>query len=579
MAEIKSSQSIFPIIFREAIGSKWLPLLYFLNAFLTPFLLPAENLEAGYTMHHWDLINGLSGTFFLTLFRMGSRNPSRAYLAMTFFISGLAAAFTPYVWAEIVLPHGIPLELNNKWLYAFSGPVAQMVGFALLVGAVRYTRETSHSVAENRSALNLIRRDMKEQIERERSEILALILTTVRPAIEKVERGIHSGADIGEVSREINSMVEEVVRPLSHELDASAAQIDYEINKKRIKRDFRRKRIRTSLKSLIPLRLALSAPLSLFTYCNFNLITIAYLYGFGEALEVSVPFLIFSSILFIGWKKFVNERNALLSLTLLSSITISLIQALAFVQSIYLFSPENLMKEAASFAFTTFLFTLLPALFGMGLFNLRANLEREAKITTEITESISIIKRELWSLRKKFAREIHGGLQSKLQILSLKFERDGGDRLQLVESINTELADLLKAEPEKPRIENFQTFISELIEFWDGIAKISAEISKETYELISMDNLLSECLHEVIREAVNNAVKHSAGSEISLSLNSVESSTLLLSVENNVEKEIKGPLQENLGTSIYKELAHTWALELQPNKVNFKATFIANHQS
>ena len=579
MAEVKNSQSVFPAIFLEGSRSPWLPVVYFLNAFFAPFLLPVEKLEAGYTMHHWDLVTALSGALLLALFRVSNRNPGRAYLALTFFISGLAAAFTPYLWAEIVLPHGIPIELENKWGYAFSGPVAQIVGFALLLGAIRYVRKTSNSVAQNRAALNVLRRDLKDQIEHERSQIVELILTTVKPAIEKVEMGIHSGADRGEVSKGINAMIEEVVRPLSHELDASAAHIDYEVNQKRIKRDFRKKRIHTALRSLIPLNLAISVPLSIFTYINFNLVTIAYLYGFHVALEVSIPFLLLSTLLFIAWKKYVKDRRTRLSKTLLVSMFISLVQALSFASAIYLLSPKNLIEQAPSFAFTTFLYTLLPALFGMGLFNLRANLESEAEITAEIAENISIIKRELWSLHKKFAREIHGGLQSKLQILSLKFERDGGDRTQLVESINKELAALLITKSDKPRIENFRTFISELIEFWDGIASIGSDISNETYDLISTDYLLSECLHEVIREAVNNAVKHSGASEISISLKSEKPSTLLLFVENNVSKEIKSPSEESLGTSIYKELAHSWALEQQPEKVKFSATFILNHQS
>lgn len=576
MAASKESQSIFPTIFSEGLRSPWLPVIYFLNAFLTPFLLPAEKLEAGYTMHHWDLVTALSGTFLLILFRFLNKNPGRIYLGCAFFISGVAAALAPYLWAEVVLPHGIPAELDNKWIYAFSGPVAQIVGFALLVGAGRYTRKTSNSVAESRAALNVLRRDIKDQIERERNQIVELILTTVKPAIVKVEMGIFSGADRGEVSKAINSIIEEVVRPLSHEIDASAAHIDYEVNQKRIKRDFRKKRVRTSLKSFMPLHLALSAPLSLFSYINFNLATIAYLHGFGEALEVSAPFLLFSSLLFIAWKKFVKDRRARLSHVILVSIVISFVQGLSFAASIFLFSRGNLSEQAPSFALTTFAFTLIPALFGMGLFNLRANLEREERITSEIAENISVIRRELWSLRKKFAREIHGGLQSKLQILSLKFERDGGDRIQLVESINTELASLLSPESDKPRIENFKVFISELIEFWEGIVSISAVISAETYELISTDYLLAECLHEVIREAVNNAVKHSGASQISIRLETTKSSTLLLSVENSVSKEINEPSQSNLGTSIYKELAHSWALELHPDRVNFNATFILN---
>lgn len=573
MAVSKKSSSIFPTIFLEGSRSFWLPIIFFLNAFFAPFLLPVEKLEAGYTMHHWDLVTATCGALLLLAFRFLNKNPGRTYLALMFFISGLAAAFVPYIWAEIALPHGIPVALENKWGYAFSGPVAQVVGFALIVGAVRYTRKISNSVAENRAALNILRRDIKEQIEQERNKIVELILTTVTPAFESVEKGIHSGADSGEISQSINAIIEEVVRPLSHDLDESASHVNYEINKRIIKREFRRKRIRTSSKNLIPMRLALSAPLSIFLYINFNLVTIAYLYGFGEALKVSVPFLLFSTVLFHIWSRVTQNRNSHLSRTLLTSITISLFQAISFATAIHLFGPEKLSSDAASFAFTTFLFSFLPALLGIGLLNLRANLEREAEITSEVAESLSVIKRELWSLRKKFAREIHGGLQSKLQILALKFEKDDVNRSEMADSLNSGLRALLPLEPEKPRIENFRKFVSELIEFWDGIATIKAEIGETEFRLISTDYLLAECLHEVIREAVNNAVKHSGATEISISLKSAKSSTFVLLVENNVSKEIKTSSEDNLGTSIYKELAHSWSLEIHPDSVKLNAIF------
>jgi nitrate/nitrite-specific signal transduction histidine kinase len=216
----------------------------------------------------------------------------------------------------------------------------------------------------------------------------------------------------------------------------------------------------------------------------------------------------------------------------------------------------------------------LPAIIGIGLYNLKANLDRESALTTEIAENLSVVKRQLWSLHKKFAREIHGGLQSQLQVIALKFKQDEANHDELIESLNNEFTALLETEVAKPRIENFTVFISELVEFWDGIATISPNIDNEIYKVISQDSLLIECLHEVIREAVNNAVKHSGATTIEISIREISTSTIELVVENNVVKALEKSTRESLGTAIYKELAHSYQLRFSQDRVCLEAQFI-----
>jgi signal transduction histidine kinase len=576
MSEAKKFNSILYTIFLEAFRSPWLSILFFANIFLSGFLLQTEYLESGYSMHHWDFIIGVSGAFFLLVFRYLFKNPNSMIMAFTFLISGSGAALIPYVWATLILPQGVPIDMENRWVYALNGPVAQIVVIALIIGSFRYARKTSNSVAEKRSTLNFLRREMKVQIEQERAHIVELILDTVTPALNRVENRISGGAARGEISAGLNDVIAEVVRPLSHELDASASTLSYEINLRLIKRNFRKRRFRQYLQNLAPLHYAISTPLTFFGYMNFNLTTISYIHGFETAVKVSAPFLITSAALFFTCKKIAGNRVERVQQILILSTAISVFQALSFALLIEIFGPKELIQEVVAFSFMTFLFTFVPALLGVTVFNLRANLERESAITQEIAIKMSIIRRQLWSLRKKFAREIHGGLQSKLQIFALKFEQSESNQTQLAQEFKSEIKDSIRIEIADVDKQDFAGFIGELSEFWSDIAIISSNLSASTLQIIREDSLLQECLSEVIREAVNNAIKHSSASQISITLNAVTSATVELIVENNVLKDFEKTPRENFGTKIYRDLAHSWDLQFSSEKVKLTATFVLN---
>ena len=574
MAVNNSNKSILFNIFQEAFSSSWLAIVFLLNVFLSGFLLPTEYLEAGYTMHHWDFVIGVTGSLFLLAFRFVYKSPSFITISGALVTSGIAAALVPYLWAFLILPNGIPEEMGDKWIYSINGPVAQIVGLAIVIGSLSYARKTSNSVAEKRSALNILRRDMEVEIELERKRIIESILAVIKPAIERVDANIKAGLDSEKISDSINQIIAGIIRPLSHNLDSSASHVAYEIDRRLIKRSFRKNRFRHFLRSRVPLFYAVNAPLSFFGYINFNLTTISYIHGFDVALQVSLPFLIFSAFLFLIFNKAASARDSKASLTIVIALSISFIQTCAFFLSISLFGSNDLIAEAPAFALMTFLFTFIPAILGLVLTNLRLNLEHESTITEEISENLSLIRGRLWSLRKKFARELHGGLQSKMQILALKIDDSRAEEPDLTGGLSAQLKETLAIDDLRGEAKAFSEQIFELIEFWNGITSISLECNQALLHAIDEDALLAECLIEVIREAINNAVKHSAATEISIRMRESAPKKISLDVENNILKTVVLSEQGSLGTAIYKELSHTWELSSTSSHVKLSATFI-----
>ena len=577
MVESKKESSIFEAIFSEGFKSLWLPIIFFLNIFLTGFLLPADQLEAGYNMHHWDFVSGIGGALSLLVLSRVLRKPSRLFLSLAFFFSGIVASFIPYLWSFYVLPHGIPANLQDKWGYAFSGPVAQIVGLALIIGSIKYGRRISNSVAESRVALNIVRRDMAKEMELERANLVELVLSKVTPALSKVESRINTGTDRHLIAGAINQIIDGVVRPLSRELDSSAANITYEIDRRIIKRDFRRARFRQRFTSKVPLLYSFNGPLSFLAYINFNLTAISYTNGFGAAAKIGAPFLTISLLLYLAFRNLCGKKIASVRTTFYLAIAISLVEAISFKVAMDLIAPQKLAETSSSFVLSTFASTFIPSLFGIALYNLRANLQRETEITDEISKNLSIIRRQLWSLRKKFAREIHGGLQSKLQVLAIKFDQATVSDTQLQDQFKSDIRDALKLGLDNAQGNDLGKSIAELAEFWDGIADVSIEIEDQVLSALSSDPVTADCIYEVIREAVTNAVKHSGATEISISLNADDRAMIQLEVLSNALKLPQSSSSTSLGSGIFKELTHTWSLTVEPRSSSLNATFALNN--
>lgn len=578
MAVIKKEQSIFQTIFAEALASKWLAAGFFINGFFTGFLLPTENLESGYTMHHFDFIYGFSGALSLLIFRFLFKNPTSKQLIFSVIFSAIFANIGPFIWATLILPHGYPQKLADKWLYSFNGPIGQVVLLALLVGAIKYGQSKSNSVAENRLALNYLRSNMKQQISNQHEEILAQIKEKLEPALASIDSTILSGAERKEISDGINSVITDVVRPLSHELDASASAIaDLNLNKRGIKRDFTKKRFRRRLKGIVPMHLASNLPLAIFCYLNFNLSVISYLNGFSIAARIGVPFLIFAVGLHSVFSRYANGKKVKVFRALFYSVAISIADSVIFYLLTFYSGDSDLKSGSPGLAFSVFILTLGPAIFSMILFNMRANIQAEETLNNEIAQDLSQVRRQLWAIRKKFAREIHGGLQSKLQILALKLNNSQASNAEPVKDFYRGLELNLSEDSELQKTLDLKSYLSDLFDFWDGVAVIKVDVDSSIYNLIADDYFLVECMQEVIREAVNNAIKHGKTQEIEIKITQSGAKTInLIVINSNKSSAEKDSIKPSLGTSIFDELSKSWYLAFDNERTTLSVEFALN---
>jgi len=235
-----------------------------------------------------------------------------------------------------------------------------------------------------------------------------------------------------------------------------------------------------------------------------------------------------------------------------------------------LYNQESISALSFSIIFLTF----LSAIFDLNLNRIRENSEAANAINQEIAHNISVVRQRFWYIHKRLSRQIHGGLQGELQMMVLQIANNKEVRPEGLTAFLDELNFGLLNEGFKENSPDISEYLEELQEFWQGITEITYEVSAATSKHISSNAILLECIKEVVREAVNNAIKHASASKISITISELRGNLINLEVVNVFKKsESKVSADKGLGSKIYDEICQSWKLEQGQLESTLIATF------
>jgi len=167
------------------------------------------------------------------------------------------------------------------------------------------------------------------------------------------------------------------------------------------------------------------------------------------------------------------------------------------------------------------------------------------------------MRQEIWVLQRHLAATLHGPVQAALFSSLIKF----GQSEQLKEAQVAELIDNLQssmaqldAEPGLDRRAFIEVW-SEIVDFWDGACELESNIDESLINEIATSAQALSCATEVIRESINNAVRHGEASKVFVELK-VDSSLLRIKVRNN-GKPMNVNRIEGLGSELIREVTHS----------------------
>jgi hypothetical protein len=194
----------------------------------------------------------------------------------------------------------------------------------------------------------------------------------------------------------------------------------------------------------------------------------------------------------------------------------------------------------------------------------RTSLIAELTSTIENLEStISLLSQKEWLSRRQVGYVMHGSLQSALNAAVLQLGAAKDPTPELIESVRGDIAGALaRVGFDSGQSYSFEQAQQEISKIWAGTVETKWQVQPEALEALRRNPATSECLAEVLREAVSNASKHGQATMVEIVVN-IEDSAISLQAKDNGTSLNTGKTQ-GLGTELLDDVCSSWTLEPAP---------------
>jgi hypothetical protein len=156
---------------------------------------------------------------------------------------------------------------------------------------------------------------------------------------------------------------------------------------------------------------------------------------------------------------------------------------------------------------------------------------------------------------------MHGSLQSALNAAVLQLGATNDPTPELIESVRGDIARALaRVGFDSSHSYSFEQAKQEITKIWAGTIEIHWEIDPVVVPALQSNPATSECLAEVLREAVSNASKHGKATEVEITINIEDSAVSVQAKDNGISKDTGITL--GLGSELLDDVCSSWSLEL-----------------
>lgn len=412
-----------------------------------------------------------------------------------------------------------------------------------------------------KSQLNFLRHELPTQINNKVQEVLV--------ELSRDENKTKLGRKSAETL--LSTLLNEYVRPLSRNLRESTSFPDQE--RKRITPITVRETVNVFVSeiaesnSFSPITVSAIVTASglppIMVYAGWQkLPTTLALVTFGIFAAVRVTEAIYRSI-----KKRMSLSTRLMTLGILWLLPG------AVVGNLLLIDPEI----ANSFVYLrvlgpilTFVASTVSAVYFAGISQRTAvirNLDRE---TIRKDFEKQALKQELKIAENQLIHLLHGKLQGQLNVLRTQIETgDNGTEATLFEIEQS----LDQIRSNKISQQGFELTLNKLQRLWGRVTNIKVRIPDELLAKLESQQFVSFATIEIIREVLNNSVKHGQAKNIEISLSQTIPQQLEIYVKND-GAYVKITDKPGLGTQLLNDYCISWDIDGDNYHTEFRATVI-----
>lgn len=463
---------------------------------------------------------------------------SRAVI-VTFVVDGLSLNRESFLASRIILGSGsVPIVLI-------------VVGFIVstFINAWSTRRETQQSIAQ----LKLERDNLLDEIARNDSVLQSESELTIQPEIRKVLAANRAGQNRNTIAAALDSLVNNVIRPLSHTLAARVQTVKTVTESVSVSSAVPRFPVAASFIGpvLAGAIFYLTSVVAMFDILPLGSSILGALFnalglGFGLALFQ----------LFLGNLR-LSTRDVFVVVVLVHE-GIGLLVA----WTVLTFIVQS--EQEAGLAVT---FALVAPVSGLIYVAQRLFAHYEAVRIAQLNATrrdmaldVSGVRRRVWLRQRHVAHALHSSAQSRVHAVAQHIRNGRGAISAADVSAVSEVLDGVMSIVRSPTSTAPDALVelSRAIEFWSGMCEITLVAGDGVRELSARNPEAAESLVVTCLEAINNAVRHGEATRIDVSINFAEEDVLKVVISSN-----GGPLESpvrGLGMTMFDDLTIEWTL-------------------
>jgi signal transduction histidine kinase len=197
----------------------------------------------------------------------------------------------------------------------------------------------------------------------------------------------------------------------------------------------------------------------------------------------------------------------------------------------------------------------------------REKYERELEqFNEQLSKEVALFEQRLWLERRAWSYVIHGDVQGSLSAAVTRLQRSEKLEPYELEMVKQDMARATKALTSSPAKDiNFTQSLDELVRTWAGVCNIKIESSARADRAIDANLDVRNCINEICKEAISNAVRHGNAKNAVIRLSREKDDVIELEICNNGHK----PLREQpngMGLSMIDDLSLSWQLTTERHK-------------
>jgi signal transduction histidine kinase len=556
--------------------------------------VPDPSLALPIDTHLYDLLGGVGAAAVLTLGR-ALRKPVKSRwmrIATNVFIWFIAAVCGTALQLSVASAVGpVPKIFPNSFWFGVLSLMGLMFTATGLTITFQELKKSTNALAAKRFQLLNLRANLEDEVQAQRVALkqevadrltapMAQLISEVESLVAESEGSQSRSSDAAaEVAKQLRQTIDEIIRPLSVEITTDIAAIRPTLKSlTQLKKSIRRLPLRERVSRLVPLGYIFNVPLTAAMLAVFVLPSFAFILGNEGFWRDALPATVISLGLIWLFGKATQKLKTYYGLGLLETLIGAVLTASPYFFFGQLLMPRVDPEVLLYLTFAAFLVNALLSYASLFIETSYLNLALADQSNAEIRKLVAYLQTEAQVNRRTMAQLVHGRIQASLQAASIKINQATEITDDLVAEIRADLnQSMLDTQATSLEKLGVRKQLDDMAAQWLGICDLTVSFEGNSEESLDRANLAKTAVVEVIREGLNNSVKHSEADEADVVISLAGPGLVAIVMRNTVNSQTGGAQpQPGYGSRMLDQITESWSIEFADGDAILKATIALN---